>query len=863
VTAPGATRAPAVEPVEAAVSELRDLVFAGSRDATTEAGELRRRIGLLAARVDLLAEIATVDDEVPPAGDGIRAVLERIKMIKPDDADVLLELCTALALRDEDAELRWALDALRAGGTGRLSVTAAMAALTHLVLRQRVREAESLLLALLPLSFRTPAWRADAGGDTASTEPSRFVRRLLTAVLTATKTPSGSWSSAEEADRSPVDGVALRRLRITALIGLRDFPRAYREITELVYQDRGDARTRWDEIVVLAWLGRDDEALARLDELPDGMAPEPAVISLRVKLLLAMGQIAVAGAVAREAAIRYPGEFDVQLCQAEALAAAGQHDDALQQVDHLLTRERDEGDSLGGEHDEVALLTIKGNLQHLSGDLPGALDTLESAVAGDPASPSARIALARTLAAAGDDEQALAHLAQVPPGDPRFGEALLERARLLRSSGRSAEAWQLLKPLYEERAGSVELYQICGDLLSEIESYTEAMAAYLRGLKTARKLGTDPAGFAKGLEDTATRLAVQGRYEEALEALTPLLEPELLSVQGMALRAELLRLTMRWHDALAQARRLERSSADPSWVAGTKAATLVALNRSQEAMDVLGRPAGLDIFSASVWIAALDEVGRVTEALAVLDERFRDLPADSEWLVWATMARAQLLIDLGRHAEASRILKRALREKTEADLYEPLAVIYSRMHNPKRAVETWRQVLTMTAGSTVDWCRLEFADALSAQAGKPTDEAKDAYLRLTSKIVAESVPRNIAMRGWAALRLGDVDSATAGLLEAVRNAPDPFLVERSRLAMAQFLAGDEKAGARTLDRVLIEAGDLADRPRGRAIVTEASYLLGLLEKDASPHCDPERLALVRRRLPAVETGPSPEPNGKE
>jgi tetratricopeptide (TPR) repeat protein len=823
-----------VVPIEDAMEELRRLVFESAKKAPDRARELRARIVAADARVDLLAAMAALSYR--DSRNRIGAAVERAQRLPPAEPEQLLELVVAQLATAEDSSaasralgsFSQALESFGAYGPRRLNPATAAAAVRYLLTNERVQETEGLLMALMPGSFVPERWQSPWGGGRAV-----YTDRLLTATLAAS----------ENIRVSQVHDLPLRRLRVSVLLSLGNANRALEEIAGIFSQYPKDAQTRRAEVVALARLGRYEEALSRLERLPSDAVPSTEKVMWRVRFLMSLGRTSEAVEAAKNAARRYRDDVYVQIMLVEVLTDVGQEREALKLVNELITK----------HPGESVLLTTKGNLLRGVDDLPGAKRALEEAVADDPASPDVRVALARVLADMDDLDGALSQIDQVLAKHPFQGDVLLERARLLGSAGRSVEALEVVDVAEREGAGGTALYEIRGDLLLEkLEREAEAKSAYERGLMAAIQSGEDVQGFVDDLERTAERLLAQNRYEEAVSALAVLVEKDLLSPHGMGLRAELLRLTRRWGESLVQADQALAATPE-AWVRVTKAATLVQLSRSQEALDLL-EPIVRDdpgyFFASSNLIRALDGVNRVTTALQELQRYFPQKSDDLMWGEWAIFAHAFLRIDLGQFKEVTKLLKRALR--TRADVYEwkaPLAVAYSRLSKPKHAIKIWRSITEEAEDDGIDdWAWVEFADALTAEADR-SEEAMAIYRRLASKTTPEAVPRDVAIQAWAALRLGELDDSIARYQRAVEAATDPFAVERLRLAVAQFLNGMNADGEATLDQVLADVAELADTTRAAAIVNEARHSIGLLERDPRYHDKRQILAQLARRLP--------------
>jgi tetratricopeptide (TPR) repeat protein len=830
--------APPDIPVEAALRMLRNAVFERASNTMSQADALHKRIGLLAARVDLLAATATATGDAPNSRAEIGVAARRVEEFRSIDPDVLLELVTALLVADDDPRaIAAAVAALRTGQPSRLEPDTAAAALGYLLCTGHAHQARRLLDALLPTAQSIPSWRtATAGLGVAISEPSPFARELLTVTLAATE---------EELARSP-DDLALRRVHAYALVELGRREKGLQEFEEILKRDPSDGETGWAEVITLVQLGRQEQALALLEQLPAPISFVPAVLALRARLLLALDQKDAAVAAAMDAARMHPEQIDVRLALVEALTATGQQDEAQKQLDGLLL-----------EHpDDPLVLTVRGRSQHAGGDVTGAAETLRRAVQLGPDDPDARVALAGVLLDQGAGEAALAHLDAALGSHPERTDILLERARVLRSFGRLVEALEALDAVPE---GAYEAtWELRGDLLLELDRKPEAISWYTRCLTSALATGGDAQRFVDALRVTAARLYAQDRYQEALDALAPIRRAGLVSPATMSLRAELLRLTEKWHESLAQADEVLAMGTGDAWIKGTKGAILAALSRSQEALDVLApvlEESPGYLFGQSYRIVALDQLVRVAEAQQVLEEHFSEA-AEGLWMVWTVMARSQLLIDAAQYEDAARILKEALRGgRDEASWYGPLAVAHARLGRPRRAVDTMRKAFAGTNGNLAEWARVELADALSllpqGADGEARDEAREIYQWLASKQDHETAPKDVALRAWSQFRLGKPDDAIPRYRAAIDAAADPMLNERFQLGIALVMAGGPESGRSTLDRVLADLADIADRAAAKGLAMEALHVLELLKKDTQFTAKAVDFAEVREQLSAL------------
>jgi tetratricopeptide (TPR) repeat protein len=333
--------------------------------------------------------------------------------------------------------------------------------------------------------------------------------------------------------------------------------------------------------------------------------------------------------------------------------------------------------------------------------------------------------------------------------------------------------------------------------------------------------------------------------------LDELLEAELLSGLGMGVRAELLRVNGRPKDAVDQADAAVEAGAAAAWMAGTKADCLYTLGRSSlalESIEPVVRANPDYLFGQSVRIQALDGVGRVTEALNVLDEH---LAHDESWKVWAGSARGSLLIELGRLDDAVKGLEDALEElEGQAWWLLQLGGAYHRLHRVPEAIAALEEGLDTLVEKPAAWVLLELADALTHAAKSSPPEAQALYERVSSGGFDELRPKSGLDVGWASLRLLQVEQSIRAYESTFAATEDMMLGEHLCFAVALGLAGRAGDADAELERTLAAIEALEDRDRARGMLAEGRYVLELLRDDAAWKPKAESLAPIGERLQA-------------
>jgi predicted O-linked N-acetylglucosamine transferase (SPINDLY family) len=146
------------------------------------------------------------------------------------------------------------------------------------------------------------------------------------------------------------------------------------------------------------------------------------------------------------------------------------------------------------------------------GDTEQGFVCLGSAARLKPESASIQLALARELMRAGRADEASDRFAaawQLQPGSSELG---LERLAALEESDRAQEAEQFVRHLLQTDPKVAALHAVFGRMLSKLNRYSEAVAAFRQALT----LGHSPLTLANPM---AFALAKQGRLEQALHEL--------------------------------------------------------------------------------------------------------------------------------------------------------------------------------------------------------------------------------------------------------------------------------------------------------------------------------------------------------
>lgn len=309
--------------------------------------------------------------------------------------------------------------------------------------------------------------------------------------------------------RAGIVGVVLPVLDAWATAAAGDTEEALRLLTQSARGEIAGSLYAYHRAMLVADLGRIDEAIEALADLMDG-----------------------------------PGLVPTRMVQAKAglLARSGRHDEALALVDRHdrgqdgslvlaeLRRRLDAGetppppiaDPIGGMADALLGLAEALERQRAGGQ---AIIYARLAALLDPELAEAWLLLADVFAEQDNHAEAVAALERVPATDPLGWDARLQTARLLHAQGRTDEAFALLEAMAAERARRIDTLVTLGDLLRRDEDYAAAERAYSRAIERIESIEEShwPLLYARGItyERTQRWPEAEADFLSALE-----LEPE-------------------------------------------------------------------------------------------------------------------------------------------------------------------------------------------------------------------------------------------------------------------------------------------------------------------------------------------------
>jgi tetratricopeptide (TPR) repeat protein len=826
--------------IEHALDEARDSVLRREPDAPARVADVQKRIARLAVRGGLIAALASAEADAEAAGDELDRAITAARSVEDSDVETLLDLALALLVADRPSEaVDVVLQGLRAGAAYAVTPAQLMAFIDQLLGDRRTDEVEDLLRSIYTRLIERPE-QVPIGPDPRGPRPGpgrrrRFLKEALRLVDERIR------------DRGPDPTLLI--VRAGTLTGLGKVEEAIDTISKVLADSPDDPLARDLLVAALTRERNYGKAVDELQALPPERLNEPQAVSTHVDLLVRLGTPDEAVSIAEQAG-EATDSLEVRTAHVRALSAAGNHRRA-----QTLARE------LVGEFPGRAdLLLLLADVLHAEGtEDDEEFTVVQQAVASDQSNPITHAALARTLEDRGELDRAVLELERALALDPSRSDLMVRRARLLMMLGRAVEALEVIEAV--DVAVHSEAKALRADILFALERYDEALTWYRPAFESAPDADA-AAEIAGKLEQVSDELFLKLSYQPALEGLEFLRDHGVeLSPPRMTLRAELLRLQRRPRAAVEQAKDAVAAGFEEPWLFGTYGQALLDLSRSDEALEliepVIGRTADY-AFGQSVYLDALYDLDRLSEAMEVLEHAFPHDAPPAGWEVWATMARGQLLIYGGRHNEAKRLMRSALRDSPlEGDWLATLGLAQARLWESRAAAESFRQTLDANGPETNNWVLLEYADALIADTGDHGGEAGAQYDRVLERVFATAAPEPPTPRAkleaaWASLRLARPREAVTLAREGLAEGAVPGLGARVRLSASLALAGDEADADATLAGVIEATHSLSDATRVVGIIDDAQYMFRLLEHDPEWAHARERLAAMRTRFSAKE-----------
>jgi tetratricopeptide (TPR) repeat protein len=828
---------PATRSLELEIRAAREAVLRRDPNAREQAQSARRRAATLAARAELIAALATADSEHATDAAEIDGAIAAAKRLPDPDVETMLDLALALLIADRAEEaVDILMQGLLAGAADAVTPSQLMAFIDQLLGDRRADEAEDLLRAVYARLIARPRRVPTGGGTPAPRVELSRRRRFLKEALRLV----------DERLETGGDEPTLLTLRAGTLIGLGELNQALETVLDVVKRYPSNALARDVLVAVLARMRHYDSAVTELEQLPEERLQEPDAVSTQVDLLVRSGASERAVEVARRAVDNMGANLEVRTAYVRALAASGDLSQALPEAHTLVADYPQHADAL----------VVLAEVLRLTGADEEALETLRRATSLDPSNAFAHTALARALEAQGDAPRALDELEQALTLDPANADLLLERARLLFAVGRSVEALELVEQA--DVATHPRAAALRADIHREHGRFDDALVWYERAFD----------GSAEDRDDTAAKIVAvcdtlfdEGDYGPALDGLDFLVEHGVdLPPATIALRAELLRLRARLRAAVEACEEARAAGFEEDWLIATHAQALIDLDRARSALPLAQRLINESpdyVYGRTVWVSALIELDRVTEALAMLDEWFPLDDLVSGWEVWTVGIHASQRSALGRHADAIAVLEEALeRSDREADWLAVLGFAHARLWQLTAAEAAFQHAFALHGSDMPSWALIELADVLVASAGELTPDAASHYERVIEREIDNAIevpsPNARVRAGWAHLRLGRPEQAVEQFRIGFDETESDMLDWRMSLSAALMLKGDDDGAQRELDELLRLVRELPDRERAKGVVHESVFNLRMLEMDPSLRDAGSGLARLRERLDAEE-----------
>ena len=582
------------------------------------------------------------------------------------------------------------------------------------------------------------------------------------------------------------------------------------ELKRLLERDAESAEARL--MLGKLLLSREDAAGAEVEfqrALSSG-APESEVLPPLAKAMLMTGKPRqVIESYGAKTLNEPAAHAELQTAVAAAHWGLGQYEKAALTIDAALR----------AAPDSAVAAIEKARMKALGGDTEDALRLLEGVLSRDPGNADASVAKAHLLwLAKGDSAGALAVLREALATHPRHVQALAETVSILFRQGEvkpAREAFETLKKAAPTDSGTIffeaQFAYIDGDLPRSrefldllLKHFPEHTSALELAAATEYRLGQDISAQAYAARALKLRpglvLARQimarsqlrmGNPEQALQAISPLLQGSALDAKSLALAGEI-------HFQMGDARRADeafkRAVALAPKDAGLQARAAMAklrggqpdvAIRELEALAAGDPSAQADQALVSARIAARDWIG----AGKAIDAMAAKIPGQP----LPDLLRGQILVAQRDAAGARRSFEAALAK--EAKFFPAVAALASLDVATGKAQDARQRVKAYLAA------RPKHEQATLLLASIPADDgtpAPDALQILTDAVRAD--PRSVALRLAlidAHLRNADLASALNAAQAAATALPNEAAILRA-LARAQLGAGQKRQASTTI-----------------------------------------------------------------
>lgn len=578
----------------------------------------------------------------------------------------------------------------------------------------------------------------------------------------------------------------------------------------LLAPDRLDLRQRLAE--QLETTGHWEDALQeRTILLERGATPSVAELRALANCALKAGQIDLAIQMCDQALQIDPGDGLSYALLGEAHIESGDVTrgmDCLRQATQL------------SPHQPAAWLSLA-RAQEQSGDRARAMETLRTATHAVPESAVVHAALGHAYLAQEHLTQAVVCYqrgAELAPEDPRIA---LPLGNTLRQLGRLEDARETLARAFQVRPQDAELALAYGRVLLDLEEPRAALPALIVVIQSNPDSHEPYFDYARAL------LATGEGAQEAVEALTRVLEKEPDNLEAQALMAEALQRSGDYQEAskLYQALLDSDLGRDPAWQTHLSLGLGEAsLHLGQWEAAIASLQAGLENDPDNPHfyrhLAKAYQAANLGEnALEAARDALRLKADDLDTLTWF----AGMAIELDAQEEARSALKQAIELAPQrADLLVLLGQTMFRTGDQAGAWEAFQQVLNHTAASPADL--------------------------------------HAAANGFQ--QLEDYTSAKTCLQRAIEASGTPPVEWLSELAAAQHQSGNTHAAIETIDQALeSQPGDatlhltkarfLQALNRPQAAMACLQHAINLAPEDVEAHAQAAMLLRATQDLPAA------------
>jgi tetratricopeptide (TPR) repeat protein len=408
------------------------------------------------------------------------------------------------------------------------------------------------------------------------------------------------------------------------------------------------------------------------------MPPSPAEIVAIVPALDARGERTRAIEALRGVAAAYPDEVSVAHLLATELETAGDPAAALAYAD--LARRLRTGDATEQvrylkratelDSGNAEFRASLGEAMLRAGDVPGAVEELQAAVAKLPEGHQANISLAEAVCKSGRPRDALNVIDPIVAEQGTNVTALLVRAGIHVELGELEAAMADLNSAIDLDTGSMAAQRTQALLLARLGRYEDAITAFDQVLAATPDdrqalMSRGTARYSRrDLDGSEADFAHAAKLAEAAG-------DDPLMASALSWQGETLRTQGRYTEALRVLDRALAVGPPSAFVLGTKGQVLTMLGRRTEAAEALTAAATADPNLA--WVhTALAEVhrldGRWDQALAELD-----LASRGGQTAYTYFTRGQVLAAAGRNQEAADQLRSAWRLDPSPGTAEELA----------------------------------------------------------------------------------------------------------------------------------------------------------------------------------------------